>query len=690
MSSEGTTTITYGYDRNGNTSWRRNSRNSEEMRFTYDVFDQLQHVERGVTSGGPGTSLGRYDYDVDGRRIRVRGGDRGDVDYYYDGLSVLQEMRPGATPLDDPTELLAHYRYADRLLSLDRYVGSSGGIARQWYHHDTLGSVMALSAGVAESEAAGSMLASYRYDPYGAIREQTGDSVNRAGFTGHQQDRETGLIYMNARYYDPAVGRFLTADSYLGESGNPPSLQRYLYGFGNPGRYVDPTGHNGVEKQPQAPLQELRKDLQRVEHGLDGVIAAYDGMRPYLPSHMVRLNQQTAAGLGAVREVIRLVDGLLGLVQLGYDAGLAAAPVVPSTGYQRHQQAAQLRSEERLRDLYAIGEAGDAYLEGRSVRDVAADGVALYFYAKAKVQQYGHSLIVEGSADAAATAGGAGVQVALLAVPSGTAGRLTAGGRRAFSAFRSGLQTLTGRAGAAERVVAARGAMGVAVAQAERATVEASDGLAAVGQAVADSRAVASRVSQAPRAFEAPAPVNPWSMLDGFGPNVRPPPSHAFHAQHLRRRQWARDIDGIHAQVERLGRRALREARGDWRRSEEIFGRYLRAANKRLEEVGSVLRFEFDAAAVRGQGRVWPWIQEALETGGWTKAQPWPGSGRVEAALVDTSRRSAGAPEVADSIFHQVVRVYDITLNAKKPSVTTKYSEIFEIPEEHVGDIRLN
>ncbi|MCA9614203.1 MAG: RHS repeat protein, partial [Myxococcales bacterium] len=77
---EGTTTVTYGYDRNGNTSWRRNSRNSEEMRFAYDVFDQLQHVERGVVGDlTPGESLGRYDYDVDGRRIRVRNGDRGDV-----------------------------------------------------------------------------------------------------------------------------------------------------------------------------------------------------------------------------------------------------------------------------------------------------------------------------------------------------------------------------------------------------------------------------------------------------------------------------------------------------------------------------------------------------------------------------------------------------------------------------------
>ena len=53
--------------------------------------------------------------------------------------------------------------------------------------------------------------------------------------------------YVNAgntpsRYYDSEIGRFLTQDAYLGEVNTPPSLHRYLYAYGNPTVYVDPTG----------------------------------------------------------------------------------------------------------------------------------------------------------------------------------------------------------------------------------------------------------------------------------------------------------------------------------------------------------------------------------------------------------------------------------------------------------------
>jgi RHS repeat-associated protein len=89
----------------------------------------------------------------------------------------------------------------------------------------------------------------YRVNPFGGIRRETGASVNKRVFTGHVNDSSTGLIYMNARYYDPDAGRFLTQDSFLGASSAPPSLNRYLYAYGNPGRWVDPTGHCVVDER---------------------------------------------------------------------------------------------------------------------------------------------------------------------------------------------------------------------------------------------------------------------------------------------------------------------------------------------------------------------------------------------------------------------------------------------------------
>jgi RHS repeat-associated protein len=62
-------------------------------------------------------------------------------------------------------------------------------------------------------------------------------------FTGQEKDQETGLYYYGARYYDPAVGRFISPDSIVSDPINPQSLNRYTYVLNNPLRYTDPTGY---------------------------------------------------------------------------------------------------------------------------------------------------------------------------------------------------------------------------------------------------------------------------------------------------------------------------------------------------------------------------------------------------------------------------------------------------------------
>src|SRR6266536_1082145 len=56
---------------------------------------------------------------------------------------------------------------------------------------------------------------------------------------------ELGLyLTPSGRLYDPETGRFIQQDSHLGRLSDPPSLHRYLYGHGNPARFIDPTGHS--------------------------------------------------------------------------------------------------------------------------------------------------------------------------------------------------------------------------------------------------------------------------------------------------------------------------------------------------------------------------------------------------------------------------------------------------------------
>jgi len=83
------------------------------------------------------------------------------------------------------------------------------------------------------------------YDAFGNVESSTGSSSNvyrYAGQHGYRNDGDDGLMHVGARYYDPLVGRFLQADTYLGQVGNPQSLNRYAYVENNPVNAVDPSG----------------------------------------------------------------------------------------------------------------------------------------------------------------------------------------------------------------------------------------------------------------------------------------------------------------------------------------------------------------------------------------------------------------------------------------------------------------
>jgi len=69
------------------------------------------------------------------------------------------------------------------------------------------------------------------------------NSVTNRGYTGHEMDDEVGLINMNARVYDPYLGRFMSADPVLPDAYDMQSFNRYSYVLNNPLKYTDPTGN---------------------------------------------------------------------------------------------------------------------------------------------------------------------------------------------------------------------------------------------------------------------------------------------------------------------------------------------------------------------------------------------------------------------------------------------------------------
>jgi RHS repeat-associated protein len=86
------------------------------------------------------------------------------------------------------------------------------------------------------------------YTPFGEIDQNasTGPDAATAKFTGKEYDEETGLYYYGARYYDPALGRFVSPDSIVPSITDAQSWNRYTYVRDNPVVLVDPTGHSAV------------------------------------------------------------------------------------------------------------------------------------------------------------------------------------------------------------------------------------------------------------------------------------------------------------------------------------------------------------------------------------------------------------------------------------------------------------
>jgi RHS repeat-associated protein len=92
----------------------------------------------------------------------------------------------------------------------------------------------------------GAIQARYHYSPYGELltERSSGTDVSKYKYTAQELDDTTGLYYYNARFYDPAIGRFISADSMVPDPTGTQAFNRYMYTNGNPICYNDPSGHD--------------------------------------------------------------------------------------------------------------------------------------------------------------------------------------------------------------------------------------------------------------------------------------------------------------------------------------------------------------------------------------------------------------------------------------------------------------
>ncbi len=220
---------THSYDDNGNLL------NDGLFTYSYDSANRLTGLDSDLSNN-------TYTYNGDGIRI-AQTADGIRTDYVQDMAAPLPQLltsSAGGTV----------NRYLHGLGLIGEQSEGSGPVApTTWQYHlpDALGSVRQVA------DPLGQILSSQRFDPFGGLESVNGLNQTAYGFAGEEQD-ESGHIFLRARTYNPATGRFLQQDRVMGNLSQPQTLHHYAYAFNNPVNYTDPSGN--MPPLRAAPVQD--------------------------------------------------------------------------------------------------------------------------------------------------------------------------------------------------------------------------------------------------------------------------------------------------------------------------------------------------------------------------------------------------------------------------------------------------
>ena len=211
---------------------------SDGTTMTYDDNGNMVTKQDGATS-----SLTEYAYDVENRLIEVKKDSASIETYEYDGDGGRTKKVNS-----DGTTIFVGSLYETHASSTTRhvYLGSTrvatirdGHI--KYAHNDHLGGTNVVT------DSTGSVEEVVEYTPFGGFARKDfygqGSEAANYYFTQHFHDEKTGLTYMQARYYDSALGRFISADPSVQNLTNPVTMNRYQYAGNNPVNFTDPSGY---------------------------------------------------------------------------------------------------------------------------------------------------------------------------------------------------------------------------------------------------------------------------------------------------------------------------------------------------------------------------------------------------------------------------------------------------------------
>ncbi len=170
-----------------------------------------------------------FTYDAEGLRTgKTVNGEK--TIYVWDGEQVVMELSKGGA-------VQKRYIRGNDLV----YADKGENTEKTYYVTDMHGNVVQLL------DESGNVTKTYEYDSFGNEVKPEKKDENPYRYCGEYYDKETEEVYLRARYYQPSVGRFITRDTYTGESDESLSLHLYTYCENDSVNAWDPSGHYKIK-----------------------------------------------------------------------------------------------------------------------------------------------------------------------------------------------------------------------------------------------------------------------------------------------------------------------------------------------------------------------------------------------------------------------------------------------------------
>lgn len=185
-----------------------------------------------------------FTYDAEGLRTgKTVNGEK--TIYVWDGDQVVMELSKGGA-------VQKRYIRGNDLV----YADKGENTEKTYYVTDMHGNVVQLL------DESGNVTKTYEYDSFGNEVKPEKKDENPYRYCGEYYDKETEEVYLRARYYEPSVGRFITRDTYTGESDEPLSLHLYTYCANDGVNAWDPSGHDRVIlRMPTIDFKKYKKNV---------------------------------------------------------------------------------------------------------------------------------------------------------------------------------------------------------------------------------------------------------------------------------------------------------------------------------------------------------------------------------------------------------------------------------------------